>query len=242
MRVIVERFKLRKDFDTLNFLKRSLLVLALVGLVIEFTGGYVRWSLIFILPSLYFLYTMLNRTYEKFYYSYWIFNISLFMYILISLYKSLMVFENSILAYVYTLMLFANGIKTYIISSPIYFPIVNWWEYDFRFRRDIPITVALGEESSEARIIDIRREAAGVQSFKKFKVGDEIEIQFHGELKGQNLLGTIYSIRKYSLGRPFILGIKFDLTAKEVRYHQILKFWQQKKIELKNLRVQKEIQ
>ena len=43
------------------------------------------------------------------------------------------------------------------------------------------------EESSEARIIDIRREAAGVQSFKKFKVGDEIEIQFHGELKGQNL-------------------------------------------------------
>jgi hypothetical protein len=240
MRVIIERLQLRKDFDTLNFLKRALLVLGIWGLVIELFAGYIGWSLIFTLPALYFLYTMLYQTYEKFYYSYWIFNVALFIYILFSLYKSLLVFGNSILAYVYTLMLFANGIKTYIISSPIYFPIVNWWEYDFRFRRDIPIQVVNNEEESEGRIIDIRREAAGIQTFKNFEIGDEIEVKFHKELEGPNMVGTIYSIRKYSLGRPFILGVKFNLTGREGRYQQVVKYWQEKKIELRNLRVQKE--
>ena len=196
MRVIIERLQLRKDFDTLNFLKRALLALGVLGLIIEVFAGYIGWSLIFTLPALYFLYTMLYQTYEKFYYSYWIFNIALFVYILWSLYKSLLVYGNSILAYVYTLMLFANGIKTYIISSPIYFPIVNWWEYDFRFRRDIPISLVVGEEESEARIIDVRREAAGIQSFKNFKIGDDIKIKFQGELDGPELTGTIFSIRK----------------------------------------------
>lgn len=240
MRLIFERFQLRKDFDTLNFLRRSLLALGILGLVIEFFSGYLGWSMVFVLPALYFLYRMLYQTCDKFYYSYWSFNVILFIYILWSLYKSLMIYGNSILSYVYTLMLFANGIKTYILSSPIYFPIVNWWEYDFRYRRDLPIQIKLAEKEFEGRIIDFRREAAGIQSFEHFKAGDRVEISFAGDLDGPNLKGDIYSIRKYSFGRPYIIGVKFDLVGSEGRYHQILKYWQESKIELKKLRVKQE--
>lgn len=240
MRLLIERLQLRKDFDTLNFLKRSLAGLGLAGLIIEIFLGYSGWGILIVFPALYFLYRMLHQTFERFYYSYWVFNIMLFSYILWSLYKSLLVYGNSILSYVYTLMLFANGIKTYIISSPIYFPIVNWWEYDFRYRRDIPILIKSGSSDFEGRIIDFRREAAGIQSFQKFEPGDSVEIHFNEELEGPNLKGDIYSVRKYSFGRPYVLGVKFDLRGSEGRYQQVLKFWQEQNIGLKKLRIKKE--
>lgn len=238
MRILFERFQLRKDFDTLNFLLRSLFVLGALGLFVEFVQGHMFWSFFVEIPLLYFLYKMVFRTYKEFYYSFWTFNGILLVYILWSLIKSITVNDSSLCAYIYTLMFFADVIVMYIIASPIYFPLVNWWEYDFRYRRDIALKVLVGDKEYEGRLIDIRRGAAGVQCFQEIKIGEKIELKLPSKLDDITLHGSVYSIRKYSFGRPFIIGLKFELETSDLGYQKVLKYWQDQKIQIKKLRYQ----
>jgi ribosomal protein S1 len=65
----------------------------------------------------------------------------------------------------------------YFLSSPIYYPRVSWWEYDFRYRDDLKIEVKSFEDVIDARLTDLRRQAGCVAIFEELKIGQEIKVQ-----------------------------------------------------------------
>jgi hypothetical protein len=139
-------------------------------------------------------------------------------------------FESALL---YLTGLSLLGVEVYILSSPIYYPRVMWWEYDFRYRTDLKVDIfSEATEKSESRITDLRRNAGCIASFEEIKPGTIIKVESPRYFKGI-LEVEIISKRIYSLGRPFSYGVKFCLNNPEEvsAYNDLLNFWKNESIE-----------
>jgi hypothetical protein len=111
-------------------------------------------------------------------------------------------------------------IEMIILFSPIYFPIVSWWNYDFRFRHDLKIQVRNVESVEKiARLSDLRRGAGCVSSFEDYAIGSDITLVVKLAGREFELEAEIFSRRQYSLGRPFIYGVKVNLETDIARSH-----------------------
>jgi hypothetical protein len=128
--------------------------------------------------------------------------------------------------------LLAMGIligQMYILLSPIYYPRVNWWEYDFRFRDDIKIRIQLkgAQTSVEGRMTDLRRSAACVVAFEDFPLGEMVEIEIVGRNVSSKVRSQIISKRYYSLGRGNIYGVffHFETTEEKYSFRRFSKLW-----------------
>ena len=115
----------------------------------------------------------------------------------------------------------------YILSSPIYYPRVSWWEYDFRYRDDLRIKVKSNESEFDARLTDLRRYAGCVALFEEVKMGDEIMVTAKVEDISVNLRGQVMSKRRDLIGRPLIYGVKFkfDSRSNRKRYLELVRLW-----------------
>jgi hypothetical protein len=115
----------------------------------------------------------------------------------------------------------------YQLSSPIYYPRFNWWEYDFRYRDDLKIKVKNEESEHDARLTDLRRHAGCVALFEEINIGKEIVVSAKIENESVNLRGIVMSKRRELLGRPYIYGIqfKFDSKTNKKRYSHLMKLW-----------------
>jgi len=106
---------------------------------------------------------------------------------------------------------------------------VNWWEYDFRFRHDLKIKIeGDNEKEFEGRLTDLRQGAGCILSFEDFEVGKKIKIKISSESPQQIYEAEIKSSRRNIDGRPKIYGVYFTNNDKEIR--KIIEKW---KIELK---------
>jgi hypothetical protein len=128
--------------------------------------------------------------------------------------------------------LLAMGIlvgQMYILLSPIYYPRVNWWEYDFRYRDDIKIRIQVkgAKNFSEGRMTDLRRLAACVVSFEDFPLGEMFEIEIVGRNVSSKVHSQIISKRNYSLGRGNIYGVffHFETTEEKYSFRRFSKLW-----------------
>jgi hypothetical protein len=121
--------------------------------------------------------------------------------------------------------------KMYILSSPIYYPRVSWWEYDFRYRDDLKIDVKDHEHEYEARLTDLRRFAGCVALFEELKLGHEIVISAKVDDELVNLRGQVMSKRRDLIGRPLIYGVqfKFDSRSNKKRYIRLVRLWKKEK-------------
>jgi len=158
------------------------------------------------------------------YYTYW----TLGGIFLISLCVDIFLFPNptKILAMMCVLLLVINFLGLY---SPLYYPMVNWWEYDFRFRHDLKIKIeGDNEKEFEGRLTDLRQGAGCILSFEDFEVGKKIKIKISSESPQQIYEAEIKSSRRNIDGRPKIYGVYFTNNDKEIR--KIIEKW---KIELK---------
>ena len=119
----------------------------------------------------------------------------------------------------------------YILSSPIYYPRVSWWEYDFRYRDDLKIEVKEGDHQYVARLTDLRRYAGCVAVFEELKLGDEITIIAKVDDASVSLRGQVMSKRRDLIGRPLIYGVqfKFDSRSNKKRYIQLVRLWKKEK-------------
>ena len=119
------------------------------------------------------------------------------------------------------------------LYTPIIFPIISWWEYDFRYRFDLEGYICTDDFCYLSRLNDFRRGACSIHTFGNFKVNEVIFFNYN--LKGNNLClsGEIVSIRKNSMGRGVHLGIVFKKGQKT----KILeKYWNSLKLHKKNLK------
>jgi hypothetical protein len=123
------------------------------------------------------------------------------------------------------------GILLFYASSPIFFPRIQWWEYDFRYRGDLKgevIKEVEGEDKHwEIRLTDLRRFAACVESFESLNPGDEVKIKVYFKNNVYFLPFIIISKKIFIPGRPIKYGLKLasENTSVKSDYLDLKSSW-----------------
>jgi hypothetical protein len=182
------------------------------------------------------VYNFYYNALSNLYYSYWNLSVILAVYYLVGAIRNIAV-GYPMIGMLFCLSLVFLFMACYIVSSPLYFPRVHWWEYDFRFRADIRCWVEIDNQQYMGRLSDLRRGAACLELFQHTTVGNPVLI--HLEVLNQNftLHAEVRSKREPIIGRSIIYGIKFvnfDLEQKQ-RLKLLTNYWREsKKIKIRN--------
>lgn len=233
------QFNLQNSYDKVKFLTLLQFVLVLIAFVSEalVTHSVVYFSFLFQLVLLLFTYNFYYKALSNLYYSYWNISVILVIYYLVSMTRNFFVIDSPLIGMLFFISLAFLIVNSYIISSPLYYPRVHWWEYDFRFRADIRCTAEIDGHQFRGRLSDLRRGAACLELFNHTQIGQPIQINL--EILNQNftLFAEVRSKREPIIGRSIIYGIKFvnnDLEQKQ-RLRLLTNYWHEsKKIKIRN--------
>lgn len=123
------------------------------------------------------------------------------------------------------------GINSYVMSSPLFYPRVQWWEYDFRYRGDLKTLIKLEHSHYEARLTDFRRSACCVEAFDYIDLDREITLEILYKDKTYIIDGVIKTNKVIVPGRPIRYGIKFDINNEDIKvvYNTIRTIWNENK-------------
>jgi hypothetical protein len=145
------------------------------------------------------------------------------------MFSSLQRYGDVSLFYFYFLSILTLSFAMYFLYSPIFYPNVSWWEYDFRYRNDINTMVKVNdEEEKEGRLIDLRRGHGGLSFFGQLNVGDKIVLKPEYNELDKEFRVEVMSKRQHSIGRPYTYGLKFHFDSSEEQkdFVKFQKFWQ----------------
>ncbi len=119
------------------------------------------------------------------------------------------------------------ALTLYFSSSPVYYPKVSWWEFDYRYRADIPAVIKKDEKQFSSRLTDIRRKGGSIASFENFELGEILNISFIIDKEEFSLLAVTGSKSQTIIGRPYSYGLKFNVKSKEEKqqYKKLYKLW-----------------
>lgn len=119
------------------------------------------------------------------------------------------------------------------MSSPLFFPMVRWWEYDFRYRADLRILIFRGQEQIPARLTDLRRKAGCLICFENLGVGETLRIGSSAPaLKDKFLEFKTVSVREPVKARGLYHGVYFvdkDSLSTRNHYLEFENYWQEKR-------------
>ncbi|EQC42920.1 type IV pilus assembly protein PilZ [Bacteriovorax sp. BSW11_IV] len=228
---ILEKLNLSQDHNKIQILFWGVFFLLVLGEVsVAVYTGDILYPLAKVI-GLTIFYSFYYRSLKRFYYTYWTLSLFIMLDILFHLYDGIFVYGHFNIIYVFVLALIFQSIQMYALSSPLYYPVVSWWEYDFRFRTDLKIDIESDGKKVEGRIVDVRRMALGLQSFENYKPGEIVKVFFHEGGTEVSLKCEIVSKRNYSIGRPNIYGLRlFDsLERIEEDYKKLNTLWRSKK-------------
>lgn len=224
MKLNINKLRLKQEIDRSEILNWGVFFFLLLGFFYEAVRESSWFSLVFaiLISSAYFY--LLSRLLKRLYYSFWSFLGLLALFLMFKVFSQPL-FSMSLVAYFTALFLL--GLQAYSLWTPILYPIVSWWEYDFRYRDDLKINVLVNDDKSEGRLTDIRRGAGCVASFRDFKLGEFLTIEPFDDLVNMKFRVEIMSKRKYSVGRPFNYGVRFILDETEDAnvFASFVKFW-----------------
>jgi hypothetical protein len=220
----------KSETKTIKFLLKALFFFIHLAIMTEIVAGPKFRLGVKLLFFLYFS-TPYYKTIKHRYYTYWSFSVFLLLYMLFKINEQFFVLHHSHIGILYLISSIILILKMYILSSPIYYPRVSWWEYDFRYRDDLRIKVKSGEQEFDARLTDLRRLAGCVGLFEELKLGDEITIIAKVDDESVHLRGQVMSKRRDLIGRPFIYGVmfKFDSRSNKKRYVRLVHLWKKEK-------------
>lgn len=216
----------KTETHTVKFLMRALFFLIHLAIMTEIVASP-KIKLFFRLLFFLWIGKPYYKTIKNRYYTYWAFSFFLFIYLLFKIYEQFFLLNNDHIGVLYLISSLVLIFKMYILSSPIYFPRVSWWEYDFRYRDDLKILVKCGEKEFAARLTDLRRQAGCVAVFEELKIGEEIIINAELGESGVLLRAVVMSKRRGVIGRPLIYGVqfKFDSRSNKKRYTNLEQIW-----------------
>jgi hypothetical protein len=228
MESIEQTFK--SETKTIKFLMRALFFLIHLAIMTEIVDNPkfrfgVRLVFFLWLAKPYY------KTIKHRYYTYWTFSIVIFIYLLYKMYEQFYQLDNDHIGVLYLASSLVLVLKMYLLSSPIYYPQVSWWEYDFRYRDDLKIAVRSEDNEFQARLTDLRRQAGCVAMFEELKLGEEIIVNAAVDEDNVLLRGIVMSKRRDVIGRPLIYGVqfKFDSKSNKKRYVSLERLWKKQK-------------
>ncbi len=235
MKIIFENFRLRREFKRSQLIHLTHFFFIMLALVIKLLIGHtglIAFIVFFIFTAIYYRFFYLTA--KKLYYTFWTFASLTLIFILGQMIST----ESNALFYCYGLALIFLVIEMSILSSPLYYPIVNWWDYDFRFRYDLKVKAKHKDDILDGRLTDLRRQAGCITLFDDLQVGTKIEVDLKLEGEPFQFELELMSKRQYSLGRPFHYGVRFKLTSEEKQeeYRKFLNHWGRRR---KQKRIQK---
>lgn len=236
---MLKRFNLQNSFDKVKFLTIIQTVLVLIAFISEalFTQSVLNFSFIFQLILLIAGFNFYYNALSGLYYSFWNISFILIAYYTVSLSRNFLVIGHPFVGFLYFLSFIILLICCYIISSPLYYPLVNWWEYDFRFRADIRCWVEVDGQLHRGRLSDLRRGAACLELFQSIPVGQPVQINVEILNQKFTLFSEVRSRREPIMGRSIVYGIKFinnDLEHNQ-RLRLLTNYWKEsKKIKIRN--------
>lgn len=227
----------RTETKTIKFLLRTLFFLIHLAIMTEIVDNP-RFRLGLRLVLFLWLAKPYYKTIKHRYYTYWTFSFLIFFHLLYKAYEQYFIHPHPHIGFLYLSALLILILKMYILSSPIYYPQVSWWEYDFRYRDDLKISVKSDEQEFPARLTDLRRQAGCVAMFKELKLGQEIVISANLDKESVLLRGQIMSKRRDLIGRPLIYGVqfKFDSRSNKKRYGLLESLWKKQKYSKKKMK------
>lgn len=236
--MLLPRLNLQKSYDKVKFLTILQFVMVIIAFVSEalVTKSMFYFSFIFQFVLLMAVYNFYYNALSNLYYSYWNLSLIISVYYLVGSIRNFAA-GYPMIGFLFCLSLCFLIMACYIVSSPLYFPRVHWWEYDFRFRADIRCWVEIDGQQHLGRLSDLRRGAACLELFQHTNVGHPIHI--HVEVLNQNfsLNAEVRSKREPIIGRSIVYGIKFvnfDLEQKQ-RLKLLTNYWREsKKIKIRN--------
>lgn len=148
-------------------------------------------------------------------YTFWGLTIFLAVNLFIFYFSSLSTNAYSLHGSVTFLMLILHGVIIYLASSPVYYPRVSWWEFDYRYRSEIKINTIFEENENEGRLNDLRRGGGSISSFDEFPLGSIIQLHFDFRFESYDFKAVVGSASRSIPGRPCSYGIKFLLESEE---------------------------
>lgn len=246
MNINLRNISLKQDYDRTKWLHLTHFALVVFAFCMEWYYG--RTGFFGFIASIIFLggfYRLSYLTIRNLYYTFWTFAGILLIYLSVKTFTGFTHEGAPALFYLYGLALIFLVIEMYILSSPLYYPFVNWWEYDFRYRYDLKIKlkerINEDEEWNEVRLTDLRRGAGCVASFDDYKKGQVLELKCPAEHKTYYFKVEVMSKRQYSVGRPFHYGVSFMLESDHVKedYQNFFDYWKRRKQAKRQLKFEK---
>lgn len=227
----IGRSTIGDELNLVDLLQWGHLFFLAIATVVELADGILGLGFLFKIALAGGVYGLLFKVGRKLYYSFWTFAIFLLLYFFFSFGKAIFSHQNFPLAFCYFMATALLGGQMYILLSPIYYPLVRWWEYDFRYRDDLKIKVTIGDKEFPGRLTDLRREAGCVALFEKCATGTRLKIKFEKEENIGSIQAETMSRRRYSLGRPYTYGVKFHLPYEEEKssYHKLVNYWKSRR-------------
>ncbi len=228
MKLSLNKLKLRQEIDRFEALHWGVFFFLLLGGLYQSIshGGW----LTFLIQAtfLLFFFFFLRKLLRGLYYSYWTFTGFLGVFIIVQISQASF-WEFSFFSYLTSLALLVS--EAYLLWSPIFYPIVSWWEYDFRYRDDLKVRVSVDDITFDGRLTDLRRDAGCVAIFKELEIGKEIIIEPLHTFKEVSFKAEIMSKRQYSLGRPHNYGVKFQTENNKALFDKFCIFWKKERKE-----------
>lgn len=170
-----------------------------------FTFGFVIEFIFLILMFNFYFKAQRNRNY-----AYWGISIAIGLYLTIAVLQYTFIDYNALILYFSFLSFVFLGINVYIMSSPLFYPRVQWWEYDFRYRGDLKAITEIENQQLESRLTDLRRNAACIELFELLEVGVRVNVSVEVNSKKYQFPAIIKTRTQPIPGRPWRYGIKVD--------------------------------
>lgn len=170
-------------------------------------------------------------------YAYWTLSFFIGLYILLDLLRFTFVHYDILVLYIGFLAFIFLFINCYVMSSPLFYPRVQWWEYDFRYRGDLKAHLRFEDQLYFARLTDLRRGAACVEAFDYLPLNSKVELEAEFENDIFVLKGVIKTNKEVVPGRPLRYGLKFELEDPESRktLSKLISIWNKNiKVKLRN--------
>ena len=216
-------------FNTLLF---TMFVLVRTSLMKVFEISFFI-ELIFVIALIRFY----SRAHRNKNYALWGFSAVMAIYILLRILHFTFIDYNILVLYVGFLAAIFLSINSYLLGSPLYFPRVQWWEYDFRYRGDLKAKVKIEGNDFEVRVADLRRGCLSFLSFEKISLGEVVEVMISFGDTSYKVKGRLKTSREDIPGRPIRYGLVLNIeTDKEKKALQELrKMWKHfKKANIRN--------
>lgn len=180
-------------------------------------------EIIFICSSLYFY----ALSFKNKNYTFWGVSFVLGLYLVKNLLQFTFIDYNVLVLYLSFLAATFLGVNAYLMASPLFYPRVQWWEYDFRYKGDLKVEVDFEDEKKPGRLIDFRRSSAAIEMFEFVELGSDFTFSLTYGQSSFAFTGTVQTLRTIIPGRPIRYGVSLDLSTPEKKdaYLKMKKIW-----------------